>query len=175
MTVRQIPPLALFRSNVPDDDAANLEDRIMINQAVTDKNESTGVARECLFCRFTDKSVNSIVQETDHFYARWDNYPVSEGHVEIVPKSHVESFFDLTPDRMREAYELMCDVQKVLTDKYQPQGYTIGVNDGRAAGRTVDHLHIHVIPRYDGDVADPRGGIRNIFPDDDPSLWSDTV
>jgi diadenosine tetraphosphate (Ap4A) HIT family hydrolase len=147
----------------------------MIKQAATEGDEPADIAHGCLFCRFEDPSVNSIVEQTDRFYARWDNYPVSKGHVEIVPKSHVVSFFDLTPDHLREAYELMHDVQKILTDQFSPQGYTIGVNDGRAAGRTVDHLHIHVIPRYDGDVADPRGGIRNIFPGDDPSVWSDTV
>jgi diadenosine tetraphosphate (Ap4A) HIT family hydrolase len=144
----------------------------MINHAVTKNHEPVDTVAGCLFCRFDDPSANRILKETDRFYARWDNFPVSDGHVEIVPKSHIVSFFDLTPDHMREAYELMCDVQKVLTDKYRPQGYTIGVNDGRAAGRTVDHLHIHVIPRYTGDVDDPRGGIRQILPGDDPSLWS---
>ena len=96
---------------------------------------------DCLFCRVGDPSVNRILKQTERFYARWDNYPVSDGHVEIVPKSHVVSFFDLNPDHMREAYELMCDVQKILTDQYQPQGYTIGVNDGRAAGRTAPPVY----------------------------------
>ncbi len=144
----------------------------MINRAVTETDQSPNTAADCIFCRVGDPSVNRILKETGRFYARWDNYPVSDGHVEIVPKSHVVSFFDLTPDHMREAYELMCEVQKILTEEYQPQGYTIGINDGRAAGRTVDHLHIHVIPRYTGDVADPRGGIRQILPGDNPSLWS---
>jgi diadenosine tetraphosphate (Ap4A) HIT family hydrolase len=126
----------------------------------------------CLFCRVDDETVNSILDQSAGFYARWDNFPATDGHVEIVPKQHIVSFFDLTPDDIREAYELMRRVQQELNRKYQPDAYTISVNDGRAAGRTVDHLHIHLIPRYDGDVPDPRGGIRRGLPNFNPDLWS---
>ncbi|WP_169514539.1 HIT family protein [Actinokineospora enzanensis] len=103
--------------------------------------------------------------ETDHFYARPHDFPATAGHVEIIPKHHVESFFDLTPADLEELHSLMHRVRAKIEEDHRPLAYTIGVNDGAAAGRTIDHLHIHLIPRYLGDVPNPRGGIRQIFPD----------
>jgi diadenosine tetraphosphate (Ap4A) HIT family hydrolase len=144
--------------------------------AAHEMTKQDGVAPQrdstCLFCRFEDPASNSILRQSENFYARRDNFPAAEGHVEIVPKWHVESFFDLSPDEMREAHTLMRRVRQDLDQQYQPDGYTIGVNDGRAAGRTVDHLHIHLIPRHLGDVPDPRGGIRQNLPNYHPDLWS---
>lgn len=127
---------------------------------------------DCLFCHVDDASINHLLIDGNNFYVRWDNYPVSDGHVEVVPKRHVESFFELSHDEVAEAYDLMKQAQRKLDEKFQPDAYTIGVNDGRAAGRTVDHLHIHLIPRYEGDVADPRGGVRHVLPGTDPDAWS---
>jgi diadenosine tetraphosphate (Ap4A) HIT family hydrolase len=127
---------------------------------------------DCLFCRFDDKSRNTLMGQSSNFYARMDNYPAAKGHVEIVPKKHVVSFFDMQPSEVEEMYSLMAEIKEKLEEDYQPDGYTIAVNDGRAAGRTVDHLHVHLIPRYKGDVADPRGGVRQIFPDCDPDAWA---
>jgi len=115
-----------------------------------------------------------VLLESRNFYARYDNFPAAEGHVEVVPKRHVESFFELTPGEVAEAYGLINDVQRELRRLYSPEGYTIGVNEGRAAGRSVDHLHIHLIPRYYGDVDDPRGGIRQVLPNCEPAKWSAT-
>lgn len=126
----------------------------------------------CIFCQVDDETVNTIVDQSANFYARWDNFPATDGHVEIVPKRHVVSFFELTSEDMGEVYDLMSRVQQALENKFQPDAYTISVNDGRAAGRTVDHLHIHLIPRYDGDVEDPRGGIRQVLPNFHPELWT---
>lgn len=125
----------------------------------------------CLFCRFEDRSVNTIFAQSENFYARLDNFPAVDGHVEIVPKKHIVSFFELTHDEIAEAYGLMTKAQKMLFERYRPAGYTIGINEGRAAGRSVDHLHIHLIPRHMGDVADPRGGIRQILPNCRPDDW----
>lgn len=127
---------------------------------------------DCLFCKFTDASLNDVLFTRTLFYVRWDNYPAAEGHVEIVPKRHVTSYFGLTGAEAAEAYEVIKEAQEMVNKKYQPDGYTIGVNEGRAAGRTVDHLHIHLIPRHDGDVADPRGGVRHVLPGTDPDAWS---
>jgi diadenosine tetraphosphate (Ap4A) HIT family hydrolase len=118
-----------------------------------------------------DPSVNTILVQSRRFYARYDNFPATKGHIEIVPKRHVVSFFELTPSEAREAYRLMAQAQRRLQEMYSPDGFTIGVNDGKAAGRSIDHLHIHVIPRYLGDVEDPRGGIRQIVPNYDPAAW----
>lgn len=127
---------------------------------------------DCLFCKLEDSSLNEILIASVNFVVRWDNFPVSKGHVEVVPRRHVESFFDLTATEIAEAYELMRDARKMIDDDFSPAAYTIGVNDGAAAGRTIDHLHIHLIPRYEGDVEDPRGGIRQILPGAHPDAWS---
>lgn len=126
----------------------------------------------CIFCQPQDPGLNRILDENDGFYARYDNFPVSPGHIEIVPRRHVASFFDLLPRETGEAFRLLARVQRLLQAQYQPDGYNIGVNDGEAAGRTISHLHIHLIPRYHGDVPDPRGGVRNIFPGGNPGQWS---
>ena len=118
----------------------------------------------CLFCDFNDPERNTMIVETELAYARWDNFPVSNGHAEIVPKRHVESYFDLSDDELVAVYELSKQVKEIIDMQYHPDGYNIGVNDGVAAGRTIHHCHIHLIPRYTGDVENPRGGIRHIIP-----------
>lgn len=125
----------------------------------------------CILCQFNEASMNRILIQSRRFYARFDNYPATQGHIEIVPKRHVVSLFDLTPSEARQAHRLMRRAQDLLRRQYDPDGFTVGVNDGRAAGRSIDHLHIHVIPRYEGDVEDPRGGIRQILPNCDPAAW----
>ncbi|MFY1650711.1 HIT family protein [Solwaraspora sp. WMMB762] len=127
---------------------------------------------DCLFCRRDDEQLNRISHENATCFARLDNFPAAEGHTEIVPKRHIESFFDLTPQELQDTYELILMVRNDLTGKLRPDGYTIGINEGRAAGRSVDHLHVHVIPRWFGDVEDPAGGIRQILPNCDPQTWA---
>jgi diadenosine tetraphosphate (Ap4A) HIT family hydrolase len=143
---------------------------------VTAPREMVSAAKDheagCIFCRMNDPELNRLLAVYDTCYARWDNFPAAKGHVEIVPKRHVESFFDLDADELPELYELIKVTQKHLSREYSPAGYTIGVNEGRAAGRTIDHLHIHIIPRYVDDVSDPRGGIRNVLPGVSPDLWA---
>ena len=94
-----------------------------------------------------------------------DAYPVSPGHTLVIPRRHVGSFFDLTADERRELLALLDQARTKLLDSLHPDGFNIGINDGPAAGQTVPHLHIHLIPRYQGDQPDPRGGVRWIFPD----------
>ncbi|MEV6547957.1 HIT domain-containing protein [Streptomyces sp. NPDC051597] len=126
----------------------------------------------CLFCRRDDPDANWIIAENGTCFARWDNYPATPGHAEIVPKRHVESFFDLTPYEITDAHRLLSTVRKMIDTQHRPDGYTIGINEGQAAGRTIHHLHIHLIPRRHGDVPDPRGGIRRVIPGDDPDRWT---
>ena len=83
----------------------------------------------------------------------------------MVPKRHIVSFFALTSGELAELYELMTSVYLEIKTRYRPDGFNIGINEGEAAGRTVHHLHVHIIPRYAGDVPNPRGGIRNIIPE----------
>lgn len=116
---------------------------------------------DCLFC---DPSRSRRVYANTTCYARYDNFPATEGHVEIVPFRHVTSFFDLRPDEAFDAYALLRHVSRYLSVTYRPDSWNIGVNDGPTAGQTIPHLHIHLIPRYAGDQDDPRGGIRRGLP-----------
>ena len=94
-----------------------------------------------------------------------DAFPISPGHTLIIPKRHVGSFFDLEADERAELLALLCQAKVVADKEFSPQGYNIGINDGAAAGQTVPHLHLHLIPRFEGDLPDPRGGVRWVIPE----------
>ena len=95
--------------------------------------------------------------------ALWDPYPVAPGHALIVPRRHVPSWFNATPDERAAMLEATDAVRAIIDQKHSPDAYNLGLNVGAAAGQTVDHLHLHVIPRYAGDVPDPRGGVRHVL------------
>ena len=115
-------------------------------------------------CPFCALAKERIFLETDTALAFLDAYPVSEGHALVIPKRHVSRLFDLTEEELRAIWSLVGKVRGLLKGKYQPDGFNVGVNEGEAAGQTIDHAHIHIIPRRKGDVPDPRGGIRWIIP-----------
>lgn len=96
--------------------------------------------------------------------AIWDGFPVSPGHTLIIPRRHVASWFDASQEEQREMLDTIEHVRRIIDELFSPAGYNIGINIGAAAGQTVFHLHLHVIPRYMGDVADPTGGIRAVIP-----------
>lgn len=121
--------------------------------------------RKCLFCDRDNFKEHRIIFENELFYARWDNFPISKGHAEIVPKKHIISFFDLSKEELIQMFDLLKRTKQLIEEKYRPDGYNIGINEGKAAGRTINHLHIHIIPRYFGDVFNPIGGVRNIIPE----------
>ena len=116
----------------------------------------------CPFCNLPQERVHLETEATLVFF---DGYPVTEGHALVIPKRHVASIFELPPEELAVLWSQVATVRKHLTEKYSPDAFNIGVNDGSAAGQTVPHAHIHVIPRRKGDVPDPRGGIRWIIPD----------
>jgi ATP adenylyltransferase len=117
---------------------------------------------DCPFCDPTPK--RELLSESATVYAMLDQYPVSPGHALIIPKNHMSSYFDL-PDRVRTACWLMvARVQTILSQRFRPEGFNIGINVGVAAGQTVPHVHIHLIPRYPGDAPNPVGGVRNVIP-----------
>lgn len=103
--------------------------------------------------------------ESVHGYAIRDAYPVSPGHTLVIARRHVGSFFELTPVEQSDLIDLLAASRLEVERELHPAGYNIGINDGTAAGQTVPHLHIHLIPRFAGDRDDPRGGIRWILPD----------
>jgi len=98
-------------------------------------------------------------------YALDDRFPVNPGHTLIVPFRHVASFFETTVDERMAMLRLVDEVKRLLDQRHQPDGYNIGVNVGVTAGQTVMHVHIHLIPRYAGDVTEPRGGVRAVIPE----------
>lgn len=117
----------------------------------------------CPFCYPTPD--RELITESATAYTILDKYPVSKGHTLIIPKKHIAEYFDL-PERVKTACWLMVDRVKWFTDKqFQPDGYNVGINIGRVSGQTIPHVHIHLIPRYKGDVENPTGGIRNVIPD----------
>ena len=97
--------------------------------------------------------------------AYFDEFPVSKGHILIVTKRHAPTFFDITEEEQIAILELLNKCKKYLDEKFSPTGYNIGLNCGRDAGQSVMHIHMHLIPRYSGDVKDPRGGVRGVIPD----------
>ena len=96
-------------------------------------------------------------------FVRYDNSSLSKGHVLVVPRRHVASFFDMTPAEKMSIIALLDRAQADIARQYAPDGYNIGVNIGKAAGQARMHVHVHLIPRYAGDVTDPRGGIRCVL------------
>jgi diadenosine tetraphosphate (Ap4A) HIT family hydrolase len=94
-----------------------------------------------------------------------DGFPVNPGHALIVPRRHVADLFELTADEQAALWRLLPEVKQRLDARHSPAGYTVGVNVGEAAGQTVGHVHVHLIPRYAGDVEDPRGGVRWVVPE----------
>ncbi len=93
-----------------------------------------------------------------------DGFPVSPGHTLIIPRRHFGSFFEATAEERASLMHLLGEARQALTGEFHPDGWNIGINDGPAAGQTVLHLHIHLIPRYAGDSPDPRGGVRWVIP-----------
>ena len=123
------------------------------------------MSADCVFCQL-DKS--KPLFSNDLAVAIADGFPISSGHTLILPKRHFSSLFDATDDEISLLWELVAQARQYLLLKYAPDGFNIGINGGASAGQTVMHLHIHLIPRHSGDVADPRGGIRWILPDKAP-------
>lgn len=101
-----------------------------------------------------------------------DGYPLSKGHVLVIPRRHIADLFDLEAEEQAAVWVLVAGVREVVQRSHRPAGFNIGVNVGAAAGQTVAHVHVHVIPRYLGDVPDPRGGVRWVLPDR-ADYWSD--
>lgn len=105
----------------------------------------------CLFCEKDDPEKNKVICENDMAYSRWDNFPISKGHAQVVPKRHVVSFFDLKGDELIQIFGLLKKTKQLIDERFHPNGYNLGVNEGEVAGRRINHLHIHMVPRYFGD------------------------
>ena len=104
-----------------------------------------------------------VVAENDLAYARYDSHALSAGHALIVPRRHVADFFDMTEEEQGAVLDLLRKTRSIVLKKHAPDGFNIGANIGKAAGQNRMHVHVHLIPRYRGDVPDPSGGIRCVL------------
>jgi len=122
----------------------------------------------CPFCTLTESRIrfqSPLAVGVD------DAYPVAPGHTLIVPRRHVGSFFELSDGERQAVSELLNRAHSDLTERLRPDAYTIGINDGPAAGQSIPHVHIHLIPRFRGDRDNPRGGVRWVLPEK-ADYWS---
>lgn len=126
----------------------------------------------CPFCEIAANDAGErILQANDQVFLIRDGYPVSEGHSLIIPRRHVASFFDTNPEEKQAILELLEQAKIQLDQDLSPAAYNIGINDGPAAGQTIFHCHVHLIPRYDDNSRDPRGGVRWVNPEK-ADYWS---
>ena len=116
----------------------------------------------CLFC---DSKKSGIAHENDLAYASYDSYPVSDYHCLIIPKRHIKDYFDMTNDELIACNDLIQMIKNEILEKDKTvKGFNIGTNAGKIAGQSIMHCHIHLIPRREGDVDNPQGGVRSVIP-----------
>jgi len=115
-------------------------------------------------CPFCSKNLK-IEKENKLAFAIYDKYPVNEGHLLIIPKRHVSNYFDTTNEERVSMNKLLDECKEMLDQTFSPDGFNIGINCGETAGQTIFHVHMHLIPRYKGDMEDPRGGVRGVIPE----------
>lgn len=107
---------------------------------------------------------SQVVLENDLAYVLFDTNPVSPGHCLVVPKRHVAEYFDASQEEKNAIWALVDGMKEILDKKHSPDAYNVGINIGKLAGQSVPHIHVHIIPRYEGDMDDPRGGVRGVIP-----------
>lgn len=119
--------------------------------------------KDCFFCQAFEN--NDYFLENELAFARFDGFPVSKGHLEVIPKRHIKDWWEATDEERMAIFKLIDEAKKIVDEKYHPDAYNIGMNLGEKAGQSIMHLHVHLIPRYDGDVQNPRGGVRGVIPE----------
>jgi ATP adenylyltransferase len=120
-------------------------------------------ADSCPFCNPSPDS--TLLAESATVFSILDKFPVSKGHALIIPKRHVDNYFDLSFREQSACIFMLNYVKEIVQKKNDPDGFNIGINIGKSAGQTVAHVHIHLIPRYVGDVDNPEGGVRGVIPE----------
>lgn len=113
----------------------------------------------CPFCNGADTVIANALA-----HARYDKFPVTRGHLLVIPHRHVADWFETTADERAAVFALADEARALLRDTYGAEGFNLGINVGEVAGQTIAHVHLHVIPRYRGDVPNPRGGVRGVVP-----------
>ena len=117
---------------------------------------------KCPFCN--PDSERELIVESATAFAIYDKFPVNDGHALIIPKRHCADYFDLSFKEQSACIFMINKVKEIVVQRFKPDGFNIGINIGEEAGQTVHHVHIHLIPRFKGDVDDPRGGVRGVIP-----------
>ncbi|MDR2511635.1 MAG: HIT domain-containing protein [Bacteroidales bacterium] len=125
-------------------------------------NQNNKTKSDCPFCNLNPEV--ELISETATAVAFLDNFPVSQGHTLIIPKRHTDSYFDLSIHEQRALWLLVNRCKTIIEKRFNPEGFNVGINVGETAGQSVFHVHIHLIPRYKGDVENPRGGVRGVLP-----------
>ena len=120
----------------------------------------SALLKQCIFCA----PQREILAENACAIAVLDSFPVSPGHALVLPRRHVSTLWELDDEAYDHCFRLVRQLEPILALRFSPDGFNVGVNCGEAAGQSVWHAHIHVIPRYTGDVANPRGGVRHVIP-----------
>jgi len=116
----------------------------------------------CLFCNIKK---SGLVEENDLAYASYDTYPVTDHHCLIIPKRHIKDYFELTKEEIIACDQLIKKIKKKIEFKDNSiKGFNVGTNAGKVAGQSIMHCHIHLIPRREGDVKSPQGGVRSVIP-----------
>lgn len=118
--------------------------------------------QDCPFCN--PEVERELIVESATAYAIYDKFPINDGHVLIIPKRHCEDYFNLTFKEQAACIFMLNKVKEIISDRFNPDGYNVGINVDEKAGQTINHVHIHLIPRYKGDVENPRGGVRGVIP-----------
>ena len=160
------------RSKGGADDLSNLQALCMTcntNKRAEDDADFRGIADSyddrrtgCLFC---DDCAGRMIAENELCFAIRDGFPVTENHTLIIPKRHVADYFDLYQPELNAIHQMISEQrQDILETDKTVLGFNVGVNSGLVAGQTIFHAHIHLIPRREGDVIDPRGGVRGVIP-----------
>lgn len=119
-------------------------------------------ANTCPFCKRIAK--RDFLFATPLAVVLYDRFPLNPGHCLLVPKRHVASLFEMTELERADLFEMLPGLKDFIEEQFHPAAFNLGMNIGRAAGQTVDHAHLHLIPRFEGDVQDPRGGVRQVIP-----------
>lgn len=117
---------------------------------------------DCPFCTIGEHV--EVLFKADTAMAILDSFPISPGHTLVIPKRHIPDYFDLTVEEQNELWQLVNRCKVILQDRFHPDGFNIGINVGEMAGQSIFHVHIHLIPRYKGDMKNPKGGVRHIIP-----------
>jgi len=130
-----------------------------------DRHQAFETISPCVFCQIAQlEKPAEIISKFKHCYVMKDQYPVTEGHLLIIPFEHTLNWFTASDEIRHDINKALIYSKAYLDSKYKPDGYNVGLNCGDKAGQTVMHLHMHLIPRYDGDMHDPKGGVRGVIP-----------